>query len=197
MTRLKYFCEPFIQGQIEDGRRCDGISFDEENVTFDGFEGVPNSELCDIYRRLAAQMNKFAIGTKRVRPKEMNEPNEKYSFRLWLVRLGMSGSEFKADRKELLRRLSGHSAFRTEADRQKWITRYKKKQLRGSVISKAVDAVQSTIHRVVGSYQQEADQSQLPQQPELPPSSEIEEQPEEQMEEQMDELNEHYEDKVI
>ena len=187
----------FIQGQIEDGRRCDGISFDEENVTFDGFEGVPNSELCSIYRRLAAQMNKFAIGTKRVRPKEITEPNEKYSFRLWLVRVGMSGSEFKADRKELLRRLPGHSAFRTEADRQKWITRYKKKQLRGSVISKAVDAVQSTIHRVVGSYQQEADQSdqsQLPQQPELTPSSEVEEQPEEQMEEQM---SEHYEDKVI
>ena len=178
----------FIQGQIEDGRRCDGISFDEENVTFDGFEGVPNSELCDIYRRLAAQMNKFAIGTKRVRPKEISEPNEKYSFRLWLVRLGMSGSEFKHDRKELLRRLPGHSAFRTEADRQKWITRHKKKQLRGSVISKAVDAVQavqSTIHRVMGSYQQEAEQSPLPQQPEL------------QSEEQINELNEHYEDKVI
>ena len=178
----------FIQGQIEDGRRCDGISFDEENVTFDGFEGVPNSELCDIYRRLAAQMNKFAIGTKRVRPKEINEPNEKYSFRLWLVRLGMSGSEFKHDRKELLRRLSGHSAFRTEADRQKWITRYKKKQLHGSVISKAVDAVQavqSTIHRVMGNYQQQAEQSPLPQQPEL------------QSEEQINEFNEHYEDKVI
>lgn len=176
----------FIQGQIEDGRRCDGISFDEENVTFDGFEGVPNSELCDIYRRLAAQMNKFAIGTKRVRPKEINEPNEKYSFRLWLVRLGMSGSEFKADRKELLRRLPGHSAFRTEADRQKWITRHKKKQLRGSVISKAVDAVQSTIHRVMGSYQL---QSELPPDPELPP-----EEVDEQMEEQM---SEDYEDKVI
>ena len=101
---------------------------------------------------------------------------------------GQVRHERLGDRKELLRRLSGHSAFRTEADRQKWITRYKKKQLRGSVISKAVDAVQavqSTIHRVVGSYQQEADQSQLPQQPEL------------QSEEQINELNEHYEDKVI
>ena len=113
---------------------------------------------------------------------------------------GQVRHERLGDRKELLRRLSGHSAFRTEADRQKWITRYKKKQLRGSVISKAVDAVQavqSTIHRVVGSYQQEAEQSPLPQQPELTPSSEVEEQPEEQIEEQMDELNEHYEDKVI
>ena len=101
---------------------------------------------------------------------------------------GQVRHERLGDRKELLRRLSGHSAFRTEADRQKWITRYKKKQLRGSVISKAVDAVQavqSTIHRVVGSYQQQAEQSLLPQQPEL------------QSEEQINELNEHYEDKVI
>ena len=108
---------------------------------------------------------------------------------------GQVRHERLGDRKELLRRLSGHSAFRTEADRQKWITRYKKKQLRGSVISKAVDAVQavqSTIHRVMGSYQQQAEQQA--EQPELPPSSEIEEQPEEQMEEQM---SEHYEDKVI
>ena len=132
----------FIHGQIEDGRRCEGISFDTDNVILDGFKNAP--ELADIYRRLAAQMNKFAIGSKKIRAKEITEPNEKYSFRVWLVRMGMSGPEFKADRKELMKRLSGHSAFRTEADRQKWIARYKN---RSGVVDAVIDRVVETFHQ--------------------------------------------------
>ena len=133
----------FIHGQIEDGRRCEGISFDTNNVILDGFK---NPELADIYRRLAVQMNKFAIGSKKIRAKEITEPNEKYSFRVWLVRMGMSGPEFKADRKELMKRLSGHSAFRTEADRQKWIARHKN---RSGVLGAVVETFHQNEEKVI------------------------------------------------
>ena len=129
----------FIKAQIEDSRRCEGISFDTDKVVIDGFKDVPSPELAETYRRLALQMNKTAISSKKIQAKEITEANEKYSFRIWLVRLGMSGADFKNDRKELMKRLSGHSAFRTETDRQKWIERYKNK-------SGAVDAVVETFH---------------------------------------------------
>lgn len=39
--------------------------------------------------------------------------NDKYAFRCFLLRLGFIGDEYKADRKLLLRNLSGSAAFKT------------------------------------------------------------------------------------
>src|SRR5665648_1054759 len=39
--------------------------------------------------------------------------NDKYSLRVWLIRLGFVGSEYKMDRKILLSKLTGDGAFRT------------------------------------------------------------------------------------
>ena len=38
--------------------------------------------------------------------------NEKYAFRCFLLRLGFIGSEYKAERKILLKNLTGSSAFK-------------------------------------------------------------------------------------
>ena len=40
--------------------------------------------------------------------------------RVWLLRLGMNGPEYKEERRILMRNLSGHTAFRTEEDRLRW-----------------------------------------------------------------------------
>ena len=42
----------------------------------------------------------------------INTDNEKYAFRTWLIRLGMTGNEYKSTRKLLLQNLSGNGAFR-------------------------------------------------------------------------------------
>ncbi|MDH7567953.1 MAG: virulence associated protein, partial [Clostridiales bacterium] len=47
-------------------------------------------------------------------PRATKGENEKYIFRVWLLRLGFIGNEFKAARKLLLDRLEGNAAFRTE-----------------------------------------------------------------------------------
>lgn len=49
---------------------------------------------------------------KRITAKEKTVDNEKYAFRCFLLRLGFIGAEYKADRKILLRNLSGSFAFK-------------------------------------------------------------------------------------
>lgn len=44
--------------------------------------------------------------------KEKATDNDKYAFRCFLLRLGFIGSEYKAERKILLRNLTGSSAFK-------------------------------------------------------------------------------------
>ena len=48
---------------------------------------------------------------------------------MWLVRLGLNGPDYKAERKILMEHLSGHAAFRTKADEEKWKTRQQTKRL--------------------------------------------------------------------
>ena len=45
-----------------------------------------------------------------------NQPeNEKYTFRIWLLRLGLIGDEFKTARQHLLKNLEGNIAWRDPA----------------------------------------------------------------------------------
>ena len=44
------------------------------------------------------------------------------------IRLGMNGSDFKATRKILMENLSGHAAFRTDEEAQKFLAREKAKR---------------------------------------------------------------------
>ena len=48
----------------------------------------------------------------RITAKEKEIDNEKYAFRCFLLRLGFIGAEYKAERKILLKNLTGSSAFR-------------------------------------------------------------------------------------
>ena len=118
----------FIKGQIEDGRRLDGLNFEDDKVTFDGFDAVQNPEKREVYSRFVERMNNMALKQKRIQAKEVDEKNEKYAFRIWLIRLGMNGIDYKLDRKILLQNLCGHSAFRTEADKEKWIAKQNAKK---------------------------------------------------------------------
>ena len=79
------------------------------------------------HAELAACMAKTAKEAKRVSPKATIEENEKYYMRVWLVRMGLGGKDGKDTRKVFLSRLKGHTAFRTEEDKEKWKERNSKK----------------------------------------------------------------------
>jgi len=91
-----------------------GVTFETDCISFTGFTVVENAEKVKAYMDLAALMNKMSKEQKRVRITTMETDNEKYAFRVWLIRLGMNGNEYKTSRKYLLENLSGNSAFRTK-----------------------------------------------------------------------------------
>ncbi len=118
----------FVKEWDDSENAIQGLDFDEETVTFNGFTGVQDADHLRTFTRLAAAMNKMAQMQKRVQAKETDDTNEKYSLRVWLVRLGMNGPDYKADRKILMKNLSGHIAFRTKADEDKWKAKQKMKK---------------------------------------------------------------------
>lgn len=109
----------FIREWGETNPPLTGISFDSDKLTFDGF-GEADADHVQTFMKLAAAMNQMAITQKRVQAKDVDDSNEKYTLRVWLIRLGMNGAEYKEDRKRLMENLSGHSAFRNDAERERW-----------------------------------------------------------------------------
>lgn len=71
-----------------------------------------SSEEVDAYSRLVCALCAAAKEQKRVNAKEKPVENEKFAFRVFLMRLGFMGDEYKTARKILLQNLSGNSAFK-------------------------------------------------------------------------------------
>jgi len=71
-----------------------------------------NGEEATAYSQLVTGLCSIARTQKRVTSKEKLVENEKFAFRVFLIRLGFIGDEYKATRKILLKNLSGNSAFR-------------------------------------------------------------------------------------
>ena len=90
-----------------------GLSFKEDSITFTGFPFTQDSGLIKAYMEFAELINKSALEHKRVVKGKCPASNEKYSFRVWLLSLGMVGEQYKETRKLLLKNLPGNTAFRT------------------------------------------------------------------------------------
>ena len=118
----------YIREWEETNPELKGIRFGEGKVIFDGFGAAADAETVQTFTKLAAAMNKMAITQKRVQAKDVDDSNEKYALRIWLIRLGLNGADFKADRKRLMAPLSGHTAFRNDAERERWEAKQKAKR---------------------------------------------------------------------
>ena len=75
-----------------------------------------DTETVKAYTHLVAALCEMAKKQKRVNSTEKSVENEKYAFRCFLLRLGFIGAEYKAERKILLSRLTGSSAFKNPAE---------------------------------------------------------------------------------
>lgn len=101
------------------GDCIEGIEFSREKISFTGFPVPADKEHADAFCQLATMMNGMALSQKRIQAKEVNCENEKYAFRIWLLRMGMNGDSYKTARKLLMENLGGHSAFRTPEEAEK------------------------------------------------------------------------------
>ena len=104
-----------------------GIQITAEKISL-AFAGPLTQEKVRAYTELCAAMNRMAIAQKRIQAKTVNDANEKYALRIWLIRLGLNGDEHKTIRKLLMQKLSGHAAFRTEEDAEKFRVKEKAKR---------------------------------------------------------------------
>ena len=111
--------ETFLQTFQNHAEGCRGISFQDGKITFT----LPTADdpgMIKAFTHLTAAMVRQAKEQKRISPKETIEENEKYYMRIWLLRLGFGGKEGKEVRDLLMKKLKGHSAFRTEENKQRW-----------------------------------------------------------------------------
>lgn len=87
------------------------IEIKEDRVTFPWFTEVePESAM--VYTNFIAALCRMSKEAKRVTVTPREDPNEKYAFRCFLLRLGFIGTEYKMDRKILLKNLTGCAAYR-------------------------------------------------------------------------------------
>ncbi len=87
------------------------IEVTDSTVKFPWFSECGTDE-CKAYTHFISALCELAANAKRVTAKEKETDNDKYAFRCFLLRLGFIGSEYKEERKILLRNLTGSSAFR-------------------------------------------------------------------------------------
>ena len=106
--------------EAENGKALTGLSFTDGKVNFTGFPFTEDAEKVQAFQQLVCQMNRLAREQKRTLARTVDESNERYIFRIWLLRLGMAGSEFKTARKVLLSPLSGNAAFKDAAMEERW-----------------------------------------------------------------------------
>lgn len=97
-------------------RSCPGIIFNffQNKIVFRFLEKEVNSRKLEVYKQFIDLINKRAKEIKRASNKITISDNPKYTFRTFLLRLGMIGNEYKVARKVLLANLEGNIAFRNK-----------------------------------------------------------------------------------
>ena len=97
--------------------KTDDLSYEksEDRVTCAWFPwtGAPDEGIA--YSTFIDMLTKHLKEQKRVNASKTQTDNPKFAMRVFLIRLGMVGNEYKAARKILLRNLEGSSAFRKGA----------------------------------------------------------------------------------
>lgn len=89
------------------------LDVDDQQVTFDWFTEV-NTDDAPAYQQLIDKLVRYAKSHQRIMSTRRDESNEKYAFHCFLLRLGFIGPQYKAQRKVLLKNLTGSAAFKNQ-----------------------------------------------------------------------------------
>ncbi|UZW12585.1 amidoligase family protein [Clostridium pasteurianum] len=89
--------------------------FSKGTIEFRLFNGTTHAGKIKAYIQFCLAVSHQAINQKSASAKKTVTDNEKYTFRTWLLRLGLIGDEFKTAREHLLANLEGDIAWRHAA----------------------------------------------------------------------------------
>ena len=93
--------------------------FSKGTIEFRLFNSTLHAGKVKAYVQLSLAISHQALIQKRARRNKTHSGNEKYTFRTWLLRLGMIGDEFKTARTHLLKNLDGNIAWKDPAQAEK------------------------------------------------------------------------------
>ena len=94
------------------GSRSLELEVQEDKIYFPWFMDHDIDGEVHAYQQLVAALGRTAREQHRISAKENIQDNLKYAMRLFLVRLGFVGDEYKQSRKILLRNLSGNCSWK-------------------------------------------------------------------------------------
>ena len=86
--------------------------FTKGTIEFRIFNGTLHAGEVKTAIQLACVLVAFAKASTRTLLRTVNIENEKFTMRTWLVRMGLSGEEFKTARHHLIKHLGGNAAWR-------------------------------------------------------------------------------------
>lgn len=89
--------------------------FQKGTVEFRAFNGELHAGKIKAYIQFCLAISAQALNQRSANPTKTQSTNEKYTFRVWLLRLGMIGDEFKTARTHLLNHLEGCIAWKDPA----------------------------------------------------------------------------------
>lgn len=90
---------------------------------------MPTPEQVAAYSKFLTALVRMAKEAKRVTAKEKATESEKYTFRTFLLRLGFIGTDYTKTRAILMEHLSGHAAFKNQADADVFYAKLKEKKV--------------------------------------------------------------------
>lgn len=86
--------------------------FTDNNFEVRAFNAVLDAEILRAYIVLVLAVSNQALTQKTATPKPLVSDNPRYTFRCWLIRMGLNGEEFQNVRRILLERMEGTIAWR-------------------------------------------------------------------------------------
>ena len=89
--------------------------FTKGTVEFRLFNSTTHAGEVKAYIQFCLAVSHQALTQKKASARKTVTDNEKYAFRCWMLRLGLSGDEFKTCRLHFLKHLEGNSAWRNAA----------------------------------------------------------------------------------
>ena len=127
--------------------------FSKGTIEFRMFNSTLHAGEVKAYIQLCLAISHQALVQRGASRIKTQPENEKYTFRTWLLRLGMIGDEFKTARQHLLKNLEGNIAWRDPAQAEAQKARLAAKRL----AEQSVDEQQSAEEPIAENNEQEQD----------------------------------------
>ena len=119
LDTVEDFLQVLVAHDAVYGSGLQGIEITPRHVCISGFGEAPDIRTLKAYGQLAVLMATRSRELRYVYARHIPVTNELFTFRAWLVTLGMNGADFKETREILMARLDGCMGYRTPQTREK------------------------------------------------------------------------------